>query len=356
MTDAIADRSPQSPRDDDAARSPGSCVAAVDIGGTGTRVRLSDGRTTSEVVRAPGRTVTAAGIDADALLAGLTSALDTLRAAHPHFRVEALGVGMSGLLGLTAQPSCLPGRLAALFGAPRVVLASDMVTSYVGALGMRPGAVVAAGTGAVALGTDFRERWLRSDGWGHLLGDEGSGAWIGCAGLRAAMRAHDRRTGGSALLLELAAERFGEPAGLPGRLYPHGDVAGRMAAFAPDVARAAHRGDGVARGIWRRAAEHLAHTVSAALPPGEPPVVSWCGQLFSAGDLLTDPFLEALRHAAPRARPVPPAGSALDGAARLARQAVERPGELPDMAPYIRSLPPVSPPPVSGVSRARGSF
>lgn len=320
----------------------GDCVASVDIGGTGSRVRLSDGRNTSEVVRAPGRTVSGTGIDSDALLAGLAAALDTLRAAHPHLRVTALGAGMSGLLGLTAQPEGLTGRLAALFGTPRVVLASDMVTSYVGALGVRPGAVVAAGTGAVALGTDFRDRWLRSDGWGHLLGDEGGGAWIGAAGLRAALRAHDRRPGGSALLLELASERFGEPSGLPGRLYPHGDVAGRMAAFAPDVARAAHRDDPVARDIWRRAGVHLAHTVSAALPPGESPAVSWCGRLFSAGDLLTEPFLEALGTAAPHARPVLPAGSALDGAAHLARLSVERPGELPDAAPYIRSLPPVS--------------
>ncbi|WP_432106076.1 N-acetylglucosamine kinase [Streptomyces sp. bgisy091] len=321
---------------------PGDCVAAVDIGGTGTRVRLSDGGTAGAVVRAPGRTVSAAGVDSEALLDGLATALETLRASDPHFRVRALGVGMSGLLGLTAQPDGLPDRLAALFGTDRVVLASDMVTSYTGALGARPGAVVAAGTGAVALGTDFRDLWLRRDGWGHLLGDEGSGAWIGAAGLRAAMRAHDGRAGGSTTLLELLAERYGEPSGLPGRLYPHGDVAGRMAAFAPDVARAAHRGDRVALGIWRRAGEHLADTVCAALPPGEPPVVSWCGQLFSAGDLLTGPFLDAVADTAPGAELVPPAGSSLDGAAALARLALERPDRLPDAAPFIRSLTPES--------------
>lgn len=341
MNDAITGTRPQPPREDQGAGTLEGCVAAVDIGGTGTRVRLSDGRRISEVVRAPGRSVSEAGIDSGALLAGLATALGTLRAAHPRFRIEALGVGMSGLLGLTAQPDGLPGRLAALFGAPRVVLASDMVTSYVGALGVRPGAVVAAGTGAVALGTDFRDQWLRRDGWGHLLGDEGSGAWIGAAGLRAALRAHDRRPGGSAPLLELAAERFGEPAELPGRLYPYGDVAGRMAAFAPDVARAAHRGDRIARAIWRQAAVDLARTVSAALPSAESPLLSWCGQLFSAGELLTEPFLEALRTDAPHARLVPPAGSSLDGATHLARLSVERPEELPDAAPYIRSLPPV---------------
>lgn len=37
-------------------------------------------------------------------------------------------------------------------------------------------------------------RSRRADGWGHLLGDCGSGAWIGRAGLEAAPRAYDGLT------------------------------------------------------------------------------------------------------------------------------------------------------------------
>ncbi|MFJ9889566.1 N-acetylglucosamine kinase [Streptomyces sp. NPDC091287] len=343
MSDANNDApSDATPTTDTSAARPADCVAAVDIGGTGARLRLSSAGTAASVALAQGRTVSATGIDADALLRDLANSLNTLRTAHPHARVDAVGVGMSGLLGLTPQPDGLLHGLADLFGTPRVVLASDMVTSHIGALGMRPGAVVAAGTGVVALGTDFAGQWLRRDGWGHLLGDEGGGAWIGAAGLRAAMRAHDGRPDGSRPLLELAEQRFGPPAGIPARLYPYGDVAGRMAAFAPDVATAAHEGDLVARGIWRRAAEHLAHTVVSALPADQPPVLSWCGELFSAGDLLIGPFLDALRAAVPEARVVPPAGSSLDGAARLARLAVQAPAALPHAAPYIRSLLPVA--------------
>lgn len=74
----------------------------------------------------------------------------------------------------------------------------------------------------IALGTDLTS-WRRADGWGHLLGDCGSGAWIGRAGLEAAMRAYDGRSGGSAALLARAEKLFGPAAGLPGALYPRTD-------------------------------------------------------------------------------------------------------------------------------------
>ncbi|MEU6486470.1 BadF/BadG/BcrA/BcrD ATPase family protein [Streptomyces sp. NPDC046887] len=330
----------------------GTCLAAVDVGGTGSRIRLlwepgeGAGPRTVEL-RAPGRTVGAAGIDTGALLDGLAGALEEAGAALPRPLppVAAVGVGLSGLLHLTAEPEEVCRGLAGLFGAERVVLAADVVTSYVGALGFRPGAVVAAGTGAVALGTDLAGRWIHRDGWGHLLGDEGAGAWIGQRGLRAAARAHDGRPGGSAALLAAAVERFGPPEGWPALLYPYGDVAGRMAAFAPDTAAAARGGDPVALGIWRRAAEQLAATVVSALPEGPKtrersgsrgPVVSWCGSLFAAGDLLGAPFREAVAAARPDVRVVPPAGSSLDGALALARIGAAEPDRLPDAAPYLR--------------------
>src|SRR5690606_13555870 len=110
----------------------------------------------------------------------------------------------------------LPGALAQCLGVRRVALVADAVSAYTGALGPRPGAVIAAGTGLIAIGTDLTG-WHRADGWGHLLGDCGSGAWIGRAGLEAALRAHDGRDGGSLRLLARAEEMFGPVPELPGR-------------------------------------------------------------------------------------------------------------------------------------------
>ena len=43
----------------------------------------------------------------------------------------------------------------------------------------KPGVVIIAGTGSIAYGRDADGHAARAGGWGHVLGDEGSGYWIG---------------------------------------------------------------------------------------------------------------------------------------------------------------------------------
>ena len=76
---------------------------------------------------------------------------------------------MRGLLFLADREEVLREVHSVVRGR-RTVVASDAVTNLVGAVGgLRQGAVVAAGTGAVAFGSDFGEHWNRVDGWGHVL-------------------------------------------------------------------------------------------------------------------------------------------------------------------------------------------
>jgi hypothetical protein len=161
------------------------------------------------------------------------------RALTAETGVGELGTAVVGAAGFAtlgdALRAELPGALARELGVGKVALAADAVTAYVGALGPRPGAVLAAGTGLIAIGTDLRG-WRRADGWGHLLGDCGSGAWIGRAGLEAALRAYDGRDGGSAPLLASAKELFGAMPRLPGLVYPRADRPAVLASFAPEVA------------------------------------------------------------------------------------------------------------------------
>ena len=53
--------------------------------------------------------------------------------------------------------------------------------------------MVIAGTGSIAYGRNDRNQAARAGGWGYMLGDEGSGYWIGRAALRAVLRESDRR-------------------------------------------------------------------------------------------------------------------------------------------------------------------
>ncbi len=178
--------------------------------------------------------------------------LDRLRAtvpALPTDGVAAAAVGATGLASLVRDPAELhaalrtglpPAEGFATDGdpsarpGPRTAVAADALTAHLGALGGRPGAVVAVGTGAIALGTDLRTVWHRVDGWGHLLGDLGSGSWVGAQGLRAAVAAHDGRdSGGSTALLAAAVARFGPVPSWPGQLYTRPDRAQVLASFTP---------------------------------------------------------------------------------------------------------------------------
>jgi len=64
----------------------------------------------------------------------------------------------------------------------------DYVGNWAAATRGEPGIVVISGGGAVAYGRTASGDSLRVGGWGHLLGDEGSGYWIGLEAIKAALR------------------------------------------------------------------------------------------------------------------------------------------------------------------------
>ncbi|MFG2828302.1 N-acetylglucosamine kinase [Streptomyces sp. NPDC048434] len=301
-----------------AGRAPGALrsghVLGIDSGGSGLRIavaRADDAEARPLATRASHEPVRTgpAGIDADHLLSQLLPAAEELgREAGAH-GFAAVCVGAAGMATLGEDLRArLPAALATAFGVHHLALAADAVTAYAGALGQRPGAVVAAGTGMIALGTDLTAvgGWRRADGWGHLLGDCGGGAWTGRAGLEAALRAYDGRPGGSAALLARAEAVFGPVAGLPGALYPRPDRPAVLASFAPEVARCADENDAVALGIMRAAAGHIADAAAAVCPPGAGTAVACTGGLFGLGEPLLAPLRTALAERGAGAPPPPP--------------------------------------------------
>jgi N-acetylglucosamine kinase-like BadF-type ATPase len=305
------------------------CIG-LDVGGTGARGALAR----SGAVAATEHTgvpvhIGAQGISFDQVRLALAPLIESLLASAGTGSVDAVAAGITGFATLGEDLRVrLPKALAQLTGAAVVVLSSDMLTSYTGALGLTGGAVVAAGTGAVALGTDMRGTWKRVDGWGYLVGDAGGGSWLGRAGLQAALRAFDGRPGGSPALLRALAERFGEPAALVRELAARPDRAGLMAGFVPAVAAAAADGDDVAVRLLAQAGAELAHSGLAALPADAPAVVVPTGHHFQAGDALRASFADTVRSAAVLAEPL---GTAVDGALRLAAAALT--ADLPPGAP-----------------------
>ncbi|MGW2598395.1 N-acetylglucosamine kinase [Streptomyces klenkii] len=354
-------------------------VLGVDSGGSGIRVALRavpgsgpDLTWASSVPAAVGEQ----GVDAREVLGQVLPAARGLLARAGAQHCEAACVGAAGMATLGAGlRAALPSALREALGVRKLALATDAVTAYAGALGQRPGAVVAAGTGLIAVGTDLTSEggWRRADGWGHLLGDCGSGAWIGRAGLEAAMRAYDGRAGGSHALLERLRAVFGPPPELPAALYPRADRPAVLASFAPEVARCAPA-DPVAVGILRRAARHIAEAAAAVCPPpprpgreatptatsrptgladpadevyegashgdprgaGEAYEVAVTGGLLRMGAPLLTPLHEELQLQLPYVRQVAAAGEPLDGALCVAEALLTDSLLLPADPPMLR--------------------
>lgn len=294
-------------------------VVSVDVGKTGCRAALFEGNRRLCQVEYEGARGAADGRGLSATLRAVDAVASRLDPGEQ--LVDAVGAGVAGLGQAADEAATVAEHLSACFGTRKVAVASDMVTSHAGALLGAPGVVVAAGTGTVALAVDEAGRAGRADGWGYLIGDDGSGYAIGRAGLRGALKYHERR-GGSALLYRLAERRYGPPGQIPGLVQGADNPAREIAAFASDVAGAAREGDRMAAEIWRNAAVALADTTAAAVrliaADTNPVTVSLTGGLSKVEDLFATPWASEVLECLPNARVRPAAGDALDGGRVLA--------------------------------------
>jgi N-acetylglucosamine kinase-like BadF-type ATPase len=180
--------------------------------------------------------------------------------------------------------------------------------------------VVASGTGVVTLAVG-RTELARVDGWGYLLGDAGSGYWLGRAGLDAVMRAHDGR-GDATALTAIALGEFPDLEHAYIELQSDPGRVGRIAAYARHVADAAATGDAVARVIVSAAGRELAASVIAGLrrvgeAEATAPRVRAVGGVFGGAEL-TSAFTAAVLEGVPSAEVRIGEAHPLDGAAALA--------------------------------------
>ncbi|MET7388552.1 N-acetylglucosamine kinase [Streptomyces sp. NPDC005529] len=299
-----------------------TAVLAVDLGKTGCRAAIWTDHSDEPLLLCE-----RAGAPGLAGLGGVAAAEAAVLAASgpilrqwPGTSLAAVSVGAAGAAAAPEAAEELAGRLLAQLPADEVAVTSDAVTAHAGALGARAGVVLAAGTGAVAVGIGDDGTFIRVDGWGPWLGDEGSGAWIGLAGLRVALHAHDGR-GVDTVLLHEATEVFGDLGRLPAVLSREDNPARVAASFAPRVGLAAAAGDGAAGEIMHAAATALARSVMAAARPiaGRSSLpVAVTGGLAGLGESLIDPFEALIAASNLPLHMVTPLGDPLAGARTLA--------------------------------------
>ncbi|HEX5475654.1 MAG TPA: BadF/BadG/BcrA/BcrD ATPase family protein [Vicinamibacterales bacterium] len=189
----------------------------------------------------------------------------------------------------------------------RILVVNDALVALEAGAPEQPAVVIIAGTGSIAYGRNATNQAARAGGWGYVLGDEGSGYWIGRAALRAVLRESDRR-GPATALTPLLLRHFdvARPQDLIHEVYQETPKPATIAALAQCVQQAFVDGDGVAIGILRGSADQLEQSglsvarrlemVGTAFP------FVLAGGIFRAVPWLHEELARRLPLAAPRSR------------------------------------------------------
>jgi glucosamine kinase len=186
------------------------------------------------------------------------------------------------------------------------IVVNDVVAAWAAATGARPGIGVISGTGSNVFGVGADGAAWRAGGWGQLLGDEGSGYWLGAESIGAALRDRDG-SGPQTALSGAAVDFFGVPSveALAARVYGKPLGKSEIAAFATETARCVASGDAVARELFERGARLLSEQIGAVIRhtglSGDFPV-GLIGSVFKAGGVFVQPLTRAVQELAAQAR------------------------------------------------------
>ena len=233
-----------------------------------------------------------------------------------------------GLAGIDRfqERTVVEGALKDL-GVKRYRLETDASIALAGASAGEPGVVVLAGTGALAFGVGQGGRRARAGGWGYLLGDEGSGYWIGRQAISAALKAHDWR-GPKTVLTERLVKHFAldRIEGLYTLAYQRGMTRVEVAAVTRLVSQAASEGDTVSQIILDDAGNELAIAAAAVraqlgLLSSDPGIVATVGGVFEKGSRVRETLIARLAERCPGVKVIWPEFEPAVGALSLAMDA-----------------------------------
>jgi len=297
---------------------------AIDGGGTRTTCVVADDGNVLGTATAGGSNIVRVG-ESEAR-ANLHAAV---RQACRHAGVQpaAAGTTVIGIAGASAPHAA--DTIRDILGevvSGDIIVVGDMVIALEAALAGQPGVVVVAGTGSIGFARNATGETARAGGWGYAVSDEGSGHWIGRAGISAALRAHDAGRDGafvSAMLRAWNLDEVQQLVKLANASPPPG-----FAQLFPTVLEAARRGFGPAGHILHSAGERLAQlgdmVIGRLWAPKQPVRVALAGGVFRHSPEVRQAFYHALRAEQPRAAVSFKIAEPVNGALWLARQAATR--------------------------------
>ncbi|HVA28721.1 MAG TPA: BadF/BadG/BcrA/BcrD ATPase family protein [Candidatus Baltobacteraceae bacterium] len=261
-----------------------SVVVGVDAGGSSTRALASVDGAQGELVREAAANLRAVGVEGAATIIAraIAKALDGASA-------DAIHVGIAGG-GRRGMAAALAQALRSRFPSSGVDVSDDARIALRAGVPSGDAVALISGTGSIAY-AEIGDARFRAGGFGHAIGDGGSGAAIGSAALNLALRSYDGRTPREPLFDRLeTALGSSDPQAILDSVYGDGDPPRALAALAPLVLSAAANGERSATRIVQTAALELYELVksvvrSAAVGERDLPLVLAGGMLASNSPL-----------------------------------------------------------------------
>jgi len=166
-------------------------IGGIDAGGTTTKCILmnENGELLAESKAGP----------ANYQATGLTNVIQEIRKALNLVckkaginEIDILGIGLAGVVS-KEDIQMVKNNLLPLSQVKNCFITNDGEIAVLGAYAGESGIVVIAGTGSIIYGLKENGVTVQVGGWGPILGDEGSGFWIGLKALQAIIKTEEGR-------------------------------------------------------------------------------------------------------------------------------------------------------------------
>ncbi|GAB6255833.1 N-acetylglucosamine kinase [Peribacillus sp. N1] len=226
-------------------------IIGVDGGGTKTEAVSYDldGNKISEGIAGFGNLL----INEKKAIANIIQAIEECVMPINNGSCHYICLGLAGYGGVE-NPQGIKSALSMAFKAPFTIV-NDAIIAHAALLKGNDGILTISGTGSVSIGI-HKGIEKSAGGWGHILGDEGSGYWIAMQAFIKMTKEEDEGYEYSHLT-ESILKKLGYHSVMELKKFIYSATKSEIASFVPLIVQHAVKGDGFSKKILNQAGYHL---------------------------------------------------------------------------------------------------